>query len=255
MIKMKTVLFLGFSGRVGPSLIEEYLKNYKNSYNLILGYHKKKPKCDLESRKINLSDLDVLKKAMEGIDVVINFAANSNPDSEFSEILEPNIIGAYNVFEAARQMKVKRVIFASSVHSIKGYPLGYEVKHDDITKPLNFYGVSKVFGEALCNVFSRKYGLSCLAIRIGAFVPNHKKEIVCYTRDFYDYVISQRDLMQLIHKCILAPEEVKFGILSGISDNKRKYMDLKFTEELVGYRPKDDAFEMCEEIKRRESEK
>jgi len=249
---MKKVLFLGFSGRVGPSLLEEYFKNYKNDYEIILGYHKEKPKYELESRKINLSDLEILKKAMEGIDVVIDFAANSNPDAEFAEILEPNIVGAYNVFESARQRKVKRIVFASSVHSIRGYPLGYEVKHGDITKPLNFYGASKVFGEALCNVFSHKYGISCLAIRIGAFVPDHKKEIVCYTREYYDYVISQRDLMQLIHKCILAPEEVKFGILSGISNNKRKYMDLKFTEDLVGYKPKDDAFEMCEEIKKRE---
>jgi uronate dehydrogenase len=138
------------------------------------------------------------------------------------------------------------------VHSIRGYPLGYEVKNSDITKPLNFYGASKAFGEALCHVFSHKYGMSCLAIRIGAFVPDHQKEIVCHTRNDYDYVISQRDLMQLVHKCIIAPDEVKFGILSGISNNKRKYMDLEFTKNLVGYRPKDDAFEICEEIKKRD---
>lgn len=236
---------------MGPSFIEEYFKKYKMDYEIILGYHKTKPEYPLEARKINLSNIEVLKKAMEGIDIVINFAANSNPDAEFPEILEPNIVGAYNVFEAARQMKVKRIIFASSVHSIRGYPLGYEVKHNEVPRPLNFYGASKVFGEALCHVFSHKYGISCLAIRIGAYVPDDKKEIVCYTREYYDYVISQRDLAQLIHKCVVAPDEIKFGILSGISNNKRKYMDLRFTEELVGYKPEDDAFEMCEEIKKR----
>jgi uronate dehydrogenase len=252
---MKKVLFLGSSGKVGQSLLEEYFKDYKNDYKIILGFHNEKLEYNLESRKVDLSDLGALKEAMNGIDVVINFAANSNPDAEFSEILEPNIIGAYNVFEAARQTRIKRVIFASSVHSIRGYPIGYEVKHSDITKPLNFYGASKVFGEALCHVFSHKYGMSCLAIRIGTFVPDHKKEIVCYTREYYDYVISQRDLMQLIHKCIFAPDEVKFGILSGISNNKRKYIDLEFTKELVGYKPKDDAFEICEEIKSRDKKR
>ncbi len=248
---MKKILFLGSSGKVGQSLLEEYFKDYRKDYEIILGFHNEKSEHDLESRKVNLSDLEALKETMKGIDIVINFAANSSPEAEFSEILEPNIIGTYNVFEAARQMGIRRVIFASSVHSIRGYPIGYEVKHNDITKPLNFYGASKVFGEALCHVFSHKYGMSCLAIRIGAFVPDHKKEIVCHTRDYYDYIISQRDLMHLIDKCITAPEEVKFGILSGISNNKRKYMDLEFTKELVGYKPKDDAFEICDEIKKK----
>ena len=247
---MKKVLILGATGRIGPSLMEEYFKNYRKDYSVILGYHSKKPEYDLEARKVDLSNIESLKKAMKGIDVVVNLAANSNSEAKFSEIVEPNLIGAYNVFQAALDSKVKRVIFASSVHSIKGYPMGKEVKHDDVPKPINFYGASKVFGEALCHVFSQK-GLSCLAIRIGAYVSNDKKEKICFTRDKLDYVISQTDFAQLLSKCILAPEKIKYGILSGISNNKRKYMDLKFTEELVGYEPKDDAFEMCEEIKRR----
>ena len=60
-------------------------------------------------------------------------------------------------------------------------------------------------------------------------------------------------MMQLIHKCVLAPENVKFGILSGISDNRKKNMDLEFTRKLVGYEPEDDAFEICEKIKIEES--
>ena len=189
---------------------------------------------------------------MERIDVVINFAANSNQNAEFKEIYKPNIIGAYNVFEAAKQANVKRIIFASSVHAIKGYPLEYEVNHLDVPKPINFYGASKVFGEALCNVYSHNYGLSCLAIRVGAYVSNDQMKVVCYARDVYNYVITQRDMMQLIHKCIIAPENVKFGILSGISDNRHKSMDLDFTRKLVGYEPEDDAFEICERIKMEE---
>ncbi|MBI2043254.1 NAD(P)-dependent oxidoreductase [Candidatus Pacearchaeota archaeon] len=250
MVKKK-VLVLGATGRIGPGFLEEYFRNYRKDYELILGYHRTKPENNLESRKINLSDIESLKKAMKEIDVVVNLAANSNQNAEFSELIEPNLIGAYNVFQAALDSKVKRVVFASSVHSIRGYELGKEVKHDDVPKPITFYGATKVFGEALCHVFSEK-GLSCLAIRIGAYLPDKEREVVCYTRDFYDYVISQRDFAQLLSKCILAPEKIKFGILSGISNNKRKYMDLKFTKELVGYNPEDDAFEICEEIKRRE---
>ena len=194
---------------------------------------------------MDLNSINVLKKAMKGVDVVVNLAAESNPSADFEDIIQPNLIGAYNVFEAARQAKVKRVVFASSVHAIRGYALGYKVKSNDAPKPANFYGASKVFGEALCYVFSSKYNLSCLAIRIGAYISNDRKKAVCLTRDNFDYVISQRDMAQLIHKSIMAPKSVKYGILSGSSNNKNKYMDLSFTKKLIGYKPQDNTDKLC----------
>ena len=189
---------------------------------------------------------------MKGIDVVINLAANSDPSADFEDIVQSNMVGAYNVFEAARQSRCERVIFASSVHAIRGYALGSKVKSDYAPKPSNFYGASKVFGEALCYVFSSKYNLSCLAIRIGAYISNDGKKTVCLTRNNLDYVISQRDMAQLIHKCIIAPKSVKYGILSGSSNNKRTYMDLSFTKKLVGYKPQDNAEEMCSHFRKGE---
>jgi uronate dehydrogenase len=241
----KNVIILGATGRIGPSLLEE-LQQYQKDYNIILGIHKTKIK-GYENRKINLQGITQLKKAFKGIHTVINLAANADENANFKDIVSPNILGAYNVFEAARLAKVKRVIFASSVHAIKGYNLKKTVKSTDITKPINFYGASKVFGEALCNVFSTKYNLSCLAIRIGAYIPNNKKKAICLTRDNFDYVISQRDLGQLIHKCIMANKDVKYGILAGSSNNKHLYMDLSSAKKLVNYKPQDDAFKMCKE--------
>ena len=248
MEKLKVIL-LGATGRVGPGIVEEYLENYFDQYDLILGFHKTKPEFNLEMRKIDLTDIKILKKAFAGIDVVIDLAANADEKSDFEELVKPNIVGVYNVLEAAKESKCKRVIFASSVHAIKGYSLDYEVKHDDIQKPLNFYGATKVFGEALCHVFSSKYGLSCLVIRIGAYVSNDQKERVCFTRDNYHYVITQRDLANLISKCVTASEKIKFGILAGISDNRKKNMDLKFSKDLVGYEPQDDVYKICEGMK------
>ncbi|HJZ19198.1 MAG TPA: NAD(P)-dependent oxidoreductase [Candidatus Nanoarchaeia archaeon] len=251
----KKVLLLGSTGRVGQGIIEEYLEKYEKFYDLILGYHKSKPKYNLESRKVDLSDINNLKKAMEGIKVVVNLAAESNPEADFSEIVKPNLIGAYNVFQASKKAKVERVVFASSVHAVRGYSFGREIGHDDAPKPSGFYGASKVFGEALCYVYSQNSNLSCLAIRIGAYVSNNQKETVCFTRNNFDYVITQKDMAQLIHKCILAPKKVKYGILAGISNNKKKYLDLKFTRKLVGYNPEDDAFRICREVKRKREKK
>ena len=227
---MKKVLIIGGTGRIGPGFIEEYFEKYRKFYELIIGYHNTKPKYDLESRKVDINDMNILKKAMEGVDVVVDLAANSDQNAEFEKILQPNIIGAYNVFEAAQESKVKRVIFASSVHAIKGYDIDYLVKHHDLPKPLNFYGASKVFGEALCSVYSTKYDMSCLAIRIGAYASNDEKKVVCFTRENYYYIITQRDMAQLIHKCIVAPKEARFGILSGISNQKKKRLSERFSK-------------------------
>ncbi len=243
----KSVLVLGVTGRIGPSLLEE-LRQHDKDYEIIVGIHKTKLK-DFKSKKIDLTSVSKLKNAFKGIDVVVNLAAESDPGASFDDTVKPNLLGAYNVFEAARLAKVKRVVFASSVHAIRGYELGKKVKETQAPKPLNFYGASKVFGEALCNVFSTKYNLSCLAIRIGAYVSNDLKKKVCMTRDNLDYVISQRDLGQLIHKCIIAPKNIRYGILAGSSNNKHLYMDLSSSRKLVGYKPQDDAFKMCEGVR------
>lgn len=241
----KKVLFLGATGRIGPSLIEEYLKHYKKDYEIILGIHKKGQTHGLKTVKFDLTNIKKLKSIMKGIDTVVNLAANSNPNAKFSEILEPNIIGAYNVFEAARQSKVKRVIFASSVHAIRGYKIGEKVRHNYVPKPTCYYGASKIWGESLCYIYSSKYDMSCLAIRVGAYVSNNLKKKVCLTRDNFDYVISQRDMAQLIYRCVVAPKKIKYGILAGISNNNNKYMDLKYTKKLVGYKPQDNVYKLC----------
>lgn len=239
----KKVLILGATGRIGPSLLEE-LKKHKGNYEIVLGIHKTKP-AGFKTRKIDLTSIKKLKTSFKNIDVVVNLAAESNPEASFEETLKPNIIGAYNVFEAAILAKVKRVIYASSVHAVRGYQLGEKVKETQAPKPLNFYGASKVYGEALCNVFSTKYNLSCIAIRVGAYVSNDMKEKVCMTRDNFNYVISQRDLGQLIHKCIIASKNLKYAILAGSSNNKNLYLDLTSAKKLVGYKPQDSAERMC----------
>jgi len=109
----------------------------------------------------------------------------------------------------------------------------------------------KFLGKLFCKVFSSNYGLSCLAIRIGAYVANDKESYVCRTRTDYDYVISQRDMGQLIHKCITAGKKVNYGVFSGISNNSHKRMELNYTKRVLGYKPKDDAFAVCKVINKK----
>ena len=73
---------------------------------------------------------------------------------------------------------------------------------------------------------------------------------MCFTRKDYHYVISQRDMAQLLHKSIIANKKIKFAILSGTSKNRKINMDLKQAKKLVGYRPVDDAYKICKNLKK-----
>ena len=249
-MKKKRILFLGATGRIGPGLLEKYSRDYGNCCDVTVGIHRRKS-GKFNSIKTDVNDVETLKTAMKKIDVVVNLAAESNPDASFEEILKPNLEGAYNVLEAARQSGVKRVIFASSVHAVAGYPANHKIKNTDAPNPKNVYGASKVFGESLCRVFSTKHKISCLVVRIGAYVTDDMKNRACMTRDNFGYVITQSDLSQLIHKCVVAPKKIRFAILSGISNNTEGYMDLEFTKKLTGYSPKDDAVKICRKLLRK----
>src|SRR3989344_915212 len=115
---MMKVLLLGPTGRIGKHFINDYfIHGYNQDYEMILGVRdigKLKDKR-YEIRHADLSDMESLKKAMKGIDVVLNLAGNANQDAAFEDLIEPNLIGTFNILEAARLSKVKRVIMASSV--------------------------------------------------------------------------------------------------------------------------------------------
>lgn len=242
---------MGLTGKrtisIGPSFLQEYDKNYKGKYDLTVGINKTLLE-GYKTVKVDLSNLDELTKSFSGFDFIVNLAGLSDAKNfNFMDFVEPNLIGTYNVLEAAKRAKVKRVIMASSVHAVKGYPIGSTFKMTDTPKPLSYYGATKVFVESMCHVYAHSYGLNCFAIRIGAYISDETLKTACPSRSNFDYIISQRDFAQLVYKAIIAPENVKFGILAGSSNNKNLYMDLEETKRLVGYSPVDDGYEMCKQ--------
>ncbi len=244
---MKRVLITGLTGKrvnsIGPSFLEEYSNNYSDKYDLTIGINKT-PVSGYKTVKINLSDLDLLTETFKGFDVVVNLAGISDEKNpNFMEFVEPNLIGTYNVLEAAKRARVKRVILASSVHSIRGYPFGKKVGMNDAPRPLNYYGASKAFMESMCHVYSQY--LSCFAIRIGAYISDEALKIACPSRSNFDYILSQRDFAQLVYKAIIASDDLKYAILAGSSNNKNNYMNIEETKKLIGYEPEDDGYLMC----------
>ncbi len=186
----------------------------------------------------DLGDLDRLKEICQGIDTVVHMAANPDPSATWDDLLQANIIGTYHIFVAAKAAGCRRVIHASSIHAVSGYPPDVQVKTTEPVNPGDLYGVSKCFGEALARYMAEQEGLSAITLRIGAFQP------LDAARDedsiaMLDAFVSQRDLNQLINRCIDV-DNLRFAIFHGLSNNRFKRLDISDARELVGYEPQDD---------------
>jgi nucleoside-diphosphate-sugar epimerase len=190
----------------------------------------------------DITDLAQMQAACEGIDTVIHLAATPDPAATWDELLPLNIEGTYNTFTAAQQAECRRVVYASSVHAIAGYPSDIQVKTNEQVNPLNLYGVSKCFGEALGRYFAEQLGISVIALRIGAFQPRDAARDPD-SLDMMNSFVSRRDLCHLI-QCCIDVEDLKFAILHGMSDNVFKRADISDARTLVGYSPQDDYFKL-----------
>jgi uronate dehydrogenase len=197
-----------------------------------------------EKLTLQAADLEACQHACKGIDTVIHLAGDPSPEAGFYEsLLENNIKGTFNVFRAAKDQGVRRMIFASSAQTIEGYPLDAQIYSDMPSRPRNLYGVTKCFGESLASYFAYTEGLQSIALRIGAYDAHRPDGEPLSARDMSAY-ISPEDLCDLVEKAILARELPPFTILHGISDNRFKRLNLDESKRLVGYAPKSDAFSL-----------
>jgi len=246
----RCVLLTGPAGRIGRGFQEEYLRKFREHYDLRIAVHITRGDALISDVvEMDIASLEQVKEACRGVDTVVHLAANADSQAGFCEaLLEPNIVGAYNLFEAAHQMGCRRVVYASSIHAVMGYPVDLQVHHDSPPRPDTLYGVTKLFGEGLCSSYSYLHGLSCIALRIGRYVQDDEVEALKHRANpqELDIVVSQRDMAQLIHRCILAPDHLKYAILNGLSNNRYKRLDLESARRLVGYAPEDDAFQWSE---------
>ena len=241
----RRVLITGAAGRIGTAFRTQYAEQYE--FRLVDRRPVDEP-AGHESLVADLVDLEQARRACEGIDTVLHLAADPSPSATFYDTLLPlNIQMTYNMFHAAVEQGCRRIIFASSIHAVNAYPLDYQVHPDDPVRPGDLYGVTKCFGEALCGYYGHRQGLSCIAIRIGAFGTPEAVQNSDDSR-LLSLWVSHRDLSQLIHRCIEAPDTIRSLIVQGVSDNQLKRLDISNAREILGYAPEDNAFEISSRI-------
>ncbi|MSP89352.1 MAG: NAD(P)-dependent oxidoreductase [Alphaproteobacteria bacterium] len=225
--QVKTCLITGAAGDIGGRL----RRLMKGLYPALVLTDRVAPK-DLEPsedfRAADLADLGAVEGALRGVDAVVHLGAVS-VEGDWESILSANIVGTYNVFEAARRQGVARVVFASSFHTIGFYPRNRRIGTDALVRPDTRYGMSKACGEAMAALYAFKYGVRVLCIRIGniADKPADLRRLSGWCHP--------EDLVQLIRIGLEHPD-LRHEVVWGISANERAWWDNKAAFRL-GYQP------------------
>jgi uronate dehydrogenase len=237
----KRVLILGAAGKIGRAVRDGLRGRYR-----LMRLADIVPQAPAgfaeECIDAELTDMAALLRAMDGIECVVHLAGVSvEPDErQWEQILPANIVGTHNVFAAARRAGVARVVFASSHHAIGFYRRGETIAASVAPRPDSYYGVSKVFGEAIGRLYADKFGLSVACLRIGAFrpVPTEPRHLSVW--------ISPRDMVELVRCSIEAPA-IGYSVAYGVSANTRSFWDNREAASL-GYAPRDNAEDFAAEI-------
>jgi uronate dehydrogenase len=187
----------------------------------------------------DLRDPAVVDRLLAGVDVLIHFAGTS-VERPLPEIIDNNLRALVEVYEGARRQGVKRVVFASSNHAIGMYPVTDHLDLDCALRPDGFYGLSKVWGEALARMYWDKHGIESICVRIGSCLerPTEQRHLSTW--------FGHRDLLHFLDRCVEA-EDVGFITVWGVSANKRSWWDNSGAARL-GYQPTQDAEAYAEEI-------
>ncbi|MCP4121430.1 MAG: NAD-dependent epimerase/dehydratase family protein [Bacteroidetes bacterium] len=175
-IDNSNVLVIGGAGFIGSHLVREILKTNVSKVIIYDNFSRGKmeniadslqdDRCTINPYGGDIREVDILDKALEGIDYVFHLSAmwllhcKDFPRTAF----EVNIAGTYNVLEACVKHKVKKVIYSSSA-SVYGDALEVPMTEDHPFNNKNFYGATKIAGEAMCTALNDRYGLPIIGLR------------------------------------------------------------------------------------------
>jgi uronate dehydrogenase len=158
-----------------------------------------------------LEDRAAVLPLLAGIDAVLHFGGIS-VEAAFDPILQANIAGTFNIYEAARLQGVRRVVFASSNHVTGFYAQTERVDPRSPLRPDTLYGVSKAFGENLAQLYFDRYGIETVSLRIASCLPEPVDRRTLASWLSYD------DLERLVRAALLAPK-VGHCVVYGVSAN------------------------------------
>lgn len=229
------MLITGASGRLGTRL-RTSLRDLSQHLRVTDVRESTHMAGDEEQVVADLGDMNAVLPLLQGVDVVIHLGAVM-PQAPWGAVLNANIVGSYNVFEAARQAGVKRIVYASSHHVVGMYETTQALDADSPPRPDTLYGLSKAFGENLARMYYDKHGIEVACLRIGSCFeqPGDRRMLATW--------LSHGDMVRLCRRCLEVPD-LGYSVVYGVSANSRRWWRNQKTG-FLGFEPQDsaDAFE------------
>ncbi|ALA43176.1 MULTISPECIES: NAD(P)-dependent oxidoreductase [Paenibacillus] len=238
----RKLLITGAAGTIGKVLYEGLKAEGK--YEIIAADVKRDEEAGIV--EMDIHDAARLAELTRGVDTVLHFAWIKDEGDFLGKVLSGNVSGAYKLYEAAVKNGVKRIVFASSNHATGFYKVGESIDVEDPYRPDSFYGLSKCYIELLGRLYADQGKISSMNIRIGNFPGDDRP----HSERAAHIWISERDMIRLTVCCIEARPEMSYLNLYGTSANTDNYYDIGYLEELIGYKPQDNAAELLEQAKK-----
>lgn len=237
---MKTILITGASGYVGQAFLRVYGQDYMLRVfgrTAVEGY---------EFVQGDIKCLDDLERAAKGVDAIVHLAAATTDGTGISDLeyFQTNIVGTFNVLEAAARNGVKRAVYGSSVCAVGFRPTPKLIKETDRCEPSDgMYGYSKYLSERLCEHYAKSRGMSIICLRMAMVVPQH--ELVAPANPFAAHwlgAVHIEDVLQA-YKLAIDNDTIRFGVFHIAADSPKSKFDITNAKGVLGYRPRQDLSE------------
>ncbi len=235
----RRVLLTGASGAmgrvIGPGLVERG--------HFVRGFSRRPAEGFTEMHTGDLTDRHAVERAVAGMDTIVHLAAYPNPADLIDVLLEPNVIGLYEVMRAAVEHAVRRVVLASTIQVVSGLKDRARPRRiADGTAPTNHYALTKVWAEAMGEMYARQHGLGVLAVRICWFVRNASEARRLEAMRCEDLYFSPPDAVRFYTCAVEAgrPAPGEFTAVFAASKPRREpVVDLEPARQRIGYEPQD----------------
>ncbi len=206
--------------------------------------------------RADMRRLRSVERAFKGVDTVVDLAADADASASFRTVLENNVPAVLNGLEAARRQGVVRYVFASSNHVTGMYERDHPYSaivagaYDGLDpatiprigthwpiRPDGPYAIGKAVAEAACRYYAEAFGLSVICIRLGTVTRDDRPSKPRH----YATMLTHRDLVELVRCAIAAPDEARYAVVYGVSDNTWRFWDISDADAVIGFRPHDNA--------------
>lgn len=190
---------------------------------------------------IDITRPESLRGKFEGLEALVHLAGARSPLIPWDTALDVNIQGTFNVMTEAVRSGCPRVLYASSVEAVRGYPASVQVRPTDRPIPGNLYGVSKAAGEAIVAHFASAGHFEAVSLRVGAYQP---PEALQHPQNEWmmDIFCAPEDLASLVQVLLDAPD-VGNIIVNAVSNNRHQKLSIEAGVQM-GYRPTFDSYAM-----------